>query len=157
MLTLDVGCGRDKYPNAVGIDLRFYRGKRTCADVVGDGLHLPFRDDAFSMVVARQFIEHVDCCLFFREVRRVLKLDGVFIVDTPNAYFWKRFVFAVCHRQLKPSADHIHVFGEGELKNLFRLSGFRVQKVQYRGLGLMPMLRQTLQILGKKIEERLVA
>lgn len=46
---------------------------------------LPFADESFDYVVSFQVIEHIKCDKeFVREVRRVLKKGGEFIVSTPN-------------------------------------------------------------------------
>ena len=46
---------------------------------------LPFADESFDYVVSFQVIEHIKCVKeFVREVRRVLKKGGKFIVSTPN-------------------------------------------------------------------------
>lgn len=46
---------------------------------------LPFADESFDYVVSFQVIEHIKCDKeFVREVRRVLKKGGKFIVSTPN-------------------------------------------------------------------------
>lgn len=47
---------------------------------------LRFEDDAFDVVVSFETIEHVsDGEAFLREVARVLRLSGTFVVSTPNA------------------------------------------------------------------------
>lgn len=49
--------------------------------------HLPFKDGAFGVVIAREIIEHVpDSRPVFSEIRRVLEADGLLLITTPNAY-----------------------------------------------------------------------
>jgi 2-polyprenyl-3-methyl-5-hydroxy-6-metoxy-1,4-benzoquinol methylase len=54
---LDVGCGRNKTPGAVGID----NNPRSAADVIHDldRFPYPFPDDEFDLIVGNQIIEHV--------------------------------------------------------------------------------------------------
>ncbi len=46
---------------------------------------IPFEDNTFDCVISFQVIEHIECDdLFVKEVHRVLKRGGCFIVSTPN-------------------------------------------------------------------------
>jgi SAM-dependent methyltransferase len=58
MKTLDVGCGHDKLPGAVGID----RSADTLADVVHDldTFPWPFEDDSFDLIRCQDVLEHLD-------------------------------------------------------------------------------------------------
>ena len=50
-----------------------------------DAESLPFRDETFDAVVATEVLEHLDAPnRLFREVRRVLRPDGRFVLTTPN-------------------------------------------------------------------------
>lgn len=54
---------------------------------------LPFDDDTFGFVFANQVIEHVRRTdVFLREVRRVLKPDGIAMVSTNNMASWHNIV-----------------------------------------------------------------
>lgn len=101
---LDLGCGRRLLPAwrsesekalrmrssmLVGIDLD--RGSlldNTTAHhkVFGPAQELPFKSGSFDVVTANMVAEHLeDPVGSFREVRRVLSPNGIFIVHTPNA------------------------------------------------------------------------
>ena len=74
MKTLDLGCGLDKTPGAIGIDI--WRG--SSADVIADlnSPYLPFRDDVFERVKFTHVIEHIsDTVHIMDEIWRVT-LDG---------------------------------------------------------------------------------
>lgn len=102
MLVLDLGCGT-YCRGDVGVDIQFwYRhpldqpekfdflfGSRNpyCDRVLADlNYPLPFRDDAFDLVLARAVLEHIlrpyDLLL---EVRRVLRRGGRLKLVVPNA------------------------------------------------------------------------
>jgi hypothetical protein len=57
--------------------------------IVGDGCHLPFKDDGFDLVYSNSVIEHIDLIdnqhLFAEECRRVGKY---YYVQTPNKWFF---------------------------------------------------------------------
>jgi predicted SAM-dependent methyltransferase len=80
---LDVGCGINKYPGAVGID----RIEGTAADVIVDVDHFPypFRDAMFDHVRAVHVIEHVaDVIRTIEEFHRLLRPGGTVYIATPH-------------------------------------------------------------------------
>jgi SAM-dependent methyltransferase len=90
---LDVGCGhkpyealfRSFYTQYVGIDLETVQSSR--ADVFGDSLHLPFKDEVFDTVFSAQVLEHVrNPFAMVQEIGRVLKPDGVLLLTAPQAW-----------------------------------------------------------------------
>ena len=53
--------------------------------LVGDALKLKFNDNVFDKIVSMETIEHIqDDCKFIREMYRILKPQGLFIVSTPQ-------------------------------------------------------------------------
>jgi SAM-dependent methyltransferase len=80
---LDVGCGINKYPGAIGID----RNTATRADVVCDldQFPWPLRDGSFDEVRAVHVIEHVaDVIRTMEEFWRLLRPDGRVYIATPH-------------------------------------------------------------------------
>jgi SAM-dependent methyltransferase len=80
---LDVGCGINKYPGAIGID----RNPRTRADVIVnlDCFPYPFRDGSFVQLRASHVIEHVaDVVSAMEEFHRVLLPGGRVFITTPH-------------------------------------------------------------------------
>src|SRR5258707_3226640 len=80
---LDVGCGLNKYPGAIGID----RIAGTRADVLCDLDHFPypFRDNSFDEVRAIHVIEHVaDVIRTMEEFHRLLRNGGTVFIATPH-------------------------------------------------------------------------
>ena len=83
MRILDVGCGINKVPGAIGID----RNARSRADVVCDldRFPYPFRDDSFDELRAVHVIEHVsDVLRTIEEFHRLVRRDGKIYIVTPH-------------------------------------------------------------------------
>src|SRR5215210_3102518 len=80
---LDVGCGRNKTPGAIGLD----SNSRTDADVIHDlgDLPYPFSDDEFDEVIGNHVIEHVpDVMAFVSELYRIARPGGRIKILTPH-------------------------------------------------------------------------
>ena len=80
---LDVGCGINKYPGAIGLD----RNPNTRADVLADLDHIPFpfAANAFREIRAIHVIEHVgDVIRMMEEFHRLLVPGGRAFIVTPH-------------------------------------------------------------------------
>src|SRR3989442_3829621 len=80
---LDVGCGQNKYPGAVGID----SNPRAHADVIHDlgTVPYPFPDNEFDEIICRHVIEHVpDVMSFVSELHRITRPAGLIKIVTPH-------------------------------------------------------------------------
>jgi SAM-dependent methyltransferase len=80
---LDVGCGINKFPGAIGID----RNAASRADVLVDldRFPYPFRDGSFDSVRAIHVIEHVaDVIRSVEEFHRLLRPKGRLFLVTPH-------------------------------------------------------------------------
>lgn len=92
---LDIGCGNGDISQYFGaancqyaVDVMDRRrpANRAFEYVAVDSERLPFEDGFFDAVISHHVIEHVpDQRLHLREMRRVLKRDGVIYLATPNA------------------------------------------------------------------------
>ena len=83
MRILDVGCGINKLPGAIGID----RNPASRADVLVDvdRLPYPFRDASFDRLQAIHVIEHVsDVIATVEEWRRLVRRGGEVFIVTPH-------------------------------------------------------------------------
>src|SRR5260370_17255455 len=83
MRTLDVGCGINKLPGAIGID----RNPASRADVLCDldRIPYPFRDSSFDALQAVHVIEHVaDVIRSMEEFHRLVRAGGEVFIVTPH-------------------------------------------------------------------------
>ena len=82
-MILDVGCGKNKYPGAIGID----RNRDTAADVICDldRVPYPFAGDRFDQIRVIHVIEHVaDVIATMEELHRLSRPGGRIVVETPH-------------------------------------------------------------------------
>jgi SAM-dependent methyltransferase len=79
---LDIGCGRGKYPGAIGVDM----SPASQADVLCDWTKtLPFADGTFDAVRMIHIIEEVDDIFrMLKEVHRVAKNGAIVTIVTPH-------------------------------------------------------------------------
>ena len=80
---LDVGCGWNKTPGAVGMD----SNPKTHADVIHDlgAIPYPFADNEFDEIVCRHVIEHVpDVMALVSELHRITRPGGRIMIVTPH-------------------------------------------------------------------------
>ena len=80
---LDVGCGRNKYEGAIGLD----NNPRTEADIIHDlsDVPYPFDDDQFDLVISRHAVEHIpNVVSFIEELYRITKNGGKIKLVTPH-------------------------------------------------------------------------
>ncbi|MFQ5926228.1 MAG: methyltransferase domain-containing protein [Terriglobia bacterium] len=80
---LDVGCGRNKYPGAVGVD----RNPATDADLLCDLScpPYPFHESSFDEIRAVHVVEHLeDVIKFMEEMHRLLRPAGRLYLVTPH-------------------------------------------------------------------------
>jgi SAM-dependent methyltransferase len=80
---LDIGCGTNKTPGAIGMDIN----PRTAADVIHDldDLPYPFENDQFDEVIGRHVIEHVrDPMAVMCELHRITRAGGKVRLVAPH-------------------------------------------------------------------------
>jgi methionine biosynthesis protein MetW len=163
---LDIGCGDgalcqsivDRFDNVYGIDnskvaLRSARDSRISTTQVDlDKGSLPFLSQSFDMVTCLDVIEHLfDPVVLVKEIHRVLKPDGFFVLTTPNIRFIdfvKRLL--IDGRFPKTSLDkgvyhggHLNYFTFKDLRLLLSQNGFIIivdrgyDEKQYSSLKVM--------------------
>jgi len=87
MRVLDIGCGPNKVPDAIGLD----HHPSSDADVLADFEqgYFPFADQSFDHVVCSHVIEHVRSPVrLMEECWRVLAPNGTLLIKTPHYTHW---------------------------------------------------------------------
>ncbi|OFV67075.1 MAG: type 11 methyltransferase [Candidatus Syntrophoarchaeum butanivorans] len=121
-----------------------------------DGTNLPFPDEYFDVVVSIETIEHIaDYRRFLEEIRRVLKIDGIFVGSTINhslvdilqgRVFWDRRV---------ESPHHTHEFHMKEINELLREYFSNVKLYGQRFYSLREIISKRCSILASNLISRI--
>ncbi|MDT8300098.1 MAG: class I SAM-dependent methyltransferase [Sedimentisphaerales bacterium] len=93
-----------------------------------DAKHLPFSDESFNIVIAFQLIEHIspeETGRFLSEVWRVLKMNGLLFVVTPN----RKFRLLPFQRPF--NSEH---FREFTAKGLYKILQANFKDVKVKGI-----------------------
>lgn len=140
---LDAGCGSTQIlngaPQIIGLDLqlrklRFMRrrGRRL---VNASTFALPFRDQAFEVVISSEVIEHIEeSDALFDELIRCVAPGGILILGTPDYGGWQWPFIEWLYGRLKPSGyaeEHItHYTFERLVQRLERM-GLTIEDYKY--------------------------
>ena len=91
--------------------------------VVADGMSLPFKTGVFSHAVSSEVLEHLcDDRLAIKEIGRVMKPSGFFIVTFPH----RKFYFAMDDRFV----GHLRRYEINEMISRLKYAGFRPMSIQ---------------------------
>lgn len=104
--------------------------------VVGDGNHLPFKENSFDCVVCRGVIHHVpDIDLTLDEIHRILRKDGVFVFSEPcNDSIIIRMARKIMYKKSKSFHEEDKAFLQRELEKIINRNGkFSIEKIERFG------------------------
>lgn len=96
---------------------------------IEDGL--PYEDGFFDTVYMGQVIEHLrNPGYILKEIMRVLTADGVLIIDTPNAYHWRKIVlFLFLKKENAGDPTHQFLFTPASLVSILEKGGFCIREL----------------------------
>ena len=176
---LDAGCGIGKHMGAIknfnekyGIDpseLAIEKAKRSfpdCNFIVGSAYDLPHKENFFDLVYSIDTIEHLEYPQkMLAEAKRVLRMDGILIIQTPN-YPIKRIYDFInwlnskkgWRKTWRDDPTHFSKFSCFKLRNLLS-KYFKIIEISPRNIllenriGLIKKLKNTFlgKIIGQKI------
>lgn len=102
---------------------------------------IPFKNNSFDIIVLTEIIEHLpNPGIALKEVKRVLKKDGIVIVSVPNGELVRRIYRAIINlpryvygTKLKTYKEHecgghLYMFTKQHIKLLFEMCGFKIEK-----------------------------
>ncbi len=134
MKVLDVGCGNNKMPGAIGIDI----SRESQADVIYDlnSFPYPFASDEFDLILCNHIVEHVeDPIRFMEELHRIARAGAEVRVVTPHFSNWRSYTDLTHRRHLSASAFDCFVQMAAEVRP--SLLG-RVLEVEFPVVGARP-------------------
>lgn len=128
---LDVGCGEKPYKGIlfpqvnsyIGIDLPQTLHAQCEADAFANAHRLPFKKEAFDMVLCLEVLEHVESPLdVLREIYAVLRKGGVLVLSAPQNY--------CLHND---PADFYRFTRQGLVELVGNQAGFTIQYIHHVG------------------------
>jgi len=129
---LDVGCGKRKYPNSIGIDIN----PSSHADFFEDARDMSFANNIFDMVYSAYVIQHIpEDEKVVKEIHRVLKANGLFIFKTIAFFHISKRHFpipTVVLRKLhlgKLLYPYLRFYSKQDIRKL--LKGFKIKEMHY--------------------------
>ncbi|MGH9751254.1 MAG: class I SAM-dependent methyltransferase [Blastocatellia bacterium] len=131
---LDIGCGTNKIPGAIGMDVN----PRSAADVIHDldDVPYPFDDNQFDEVVGSHVIEHVrDPMAVMSELHRITRPGGLIKLVAPH---WTNPDFAtdLTHRNHLNSYSFRNMIEGREVFSFYTEVRFRERKTRVTLLNL---------------------
>lgn len=149
--TLDIGCGDGRiskllFPTHKEIDVGLDPDKGAVSGakisavyrrvVLGDATKMPFRNSIFGTVISNSTFEHIrDDKKAFKEVGRVLKKGGKFILTVPTPFFNNYLNEAgVDKKNLKKCNDRLeqfHFYGIEEWRKILAENHMKIKNFKY--------------------------
>lgn len=145
--TLDIGCGFGGFlsydpENFIGIDineeaLSFCNSEKYNVRF-GSANKLPFPNESFDAIVALQVIEHLTpevAYQMFKEVERVLRFSGEFIISTemPTKYVWDTFSHVRPYSPKSIEKILAKMSDLGAQESFKKISDLRIVAIYYNG------------------------
>ncbi len=103
----------------------------------GDVFNLPFPSNTFDTIILSEVLEHLDNPpAALKEIFRVLKKDGRFLVSVPYKQIITYQICIHCNKPT-PTLAHLHSFDKEKLSNMVKDAGFKIVK-SYKFLNKAP-------------------
>lgn len=104
---------------------------------------LKLKKHHFDLAVSLEVIEHlIDHELFLKEVYRILKPGGYFIISTPNIAWWGYRLEMLLGRPPKKEGYHLRFFTHKSLTHLLIQTGFQI--IRTNSFSTLPLINRYL-------------
>jgi SAM-dependent methyltransferase len=147
-LALDLGCGtgsllnklRFKGYKVLGADIKnFIRFQGIPFRKVDLNEKFPFKESEFNLITAVEVIEHLENPRhFLREIKKVLKKDGIAIITTPNVFNWKARIYYLLkgliwgfREEDYEISGHITPITKYDFERICKELGLKINKITY--------------------------
>lgn len=187
---LETGCGRGFYMHSLtffpdikeihGIDVNDKYLAVAKKHITDKRVHLrnasiyelPYPDNSFDAVICSEVLEHLsDDAAALKEIRRVLKKNGVLLVSVPNQHFsflWDPLNWLLMkifnthvHKDIwwlaGIWADHERLYTREQLREVVEDAKFKIERTEMVVTSCWPFSHFALYGIGKNIVERLGA
>lgn len=145
---LDIGCGTNplflvetKFKTKYGIDyslknIGFKKNLILKKIDIGKNTLLPFSNEFFDVITMLAVIEHINpkkIINIFKEIKRVLKFNGIFILTTPCPWSNKLIKFMAKLKLISQIEikEHKNVYGCKLMMGLLKGAGFKRKKINF--------------------------
>lgn len=128
----------------------------------GDSHNLPFEDNSFDKIVASEVLEHLDDDQkALKEVYRVLRPGGIFVISTPSInypFFWDPLNWILQHlfsTHIKKGFfsgiwfGHLRLYDLESLKNKFIKAGFKIEDAREITYWCLPFNHYVINIVAR--------
>lgn len=149
---LDVGCGTGHFLNyahsrgwdTYGVDIspwagKYIKDKFNFKIFIGELEDARFQSNFFNVVHMSHVLEHVrNPSATLKEGRRILKPEGILIVEVPNEFYYLRYKIRLLMGRpifYEIPSPHLFCFSPKTLKQILQRNGFRVIRFTTRSTG----------------------
>ena len=140
ILTLDVGCGGNKTPGSVGMDVRALPGVDAVHDL--QTFPWPFADETFDEIIMSHVMEHVEpkyVIHVMNEMWRVMKVGGVLMMAMPYPGSHGHWQDPTHYKPWNETTPHYFdpeaSGGTGELYNIYKPAPWEINGHAWRSDG----------------------
>lgn len=167
---LDIGCGAGQFlyemkqlgiKNVYGVEPGDFNEKQAKKEGLkikkSDLINANYPEKFFDIITINQVLEHVNNPLeTIREIFRILKKGGIFIIGVPNTNSWNYKLFKKNWANLDVPR-HLFNYSDILLKSYLQKNGFKILKIKYTEsmINLNSILYSLRNIVNPKISRKL--